>query len=459
MSVSYPVPNFSIMGFATVDGGTTGGAGGAVVTPTTLAELKQYAENKTTPYIIRVTKEFNSGQPVSIDGSGFISSGGATKTTYASIIRLGSNKTVVGIGTAAFFNRVGIVIQFQSNIIIRNITFTMKDVPITNNGENKVVGLVNGVATTLSDPDCIGIQADDTSQSEASQTSKHIWIDHCEFYNEDPSVMTNVDRYDGLIDGKNNSTDITISWCYFHDHHKASLMGHGNSDNYDRRITYSHNYFKNIASRLPLIRFGKCHLLNNYMITSENGANARINSDIYVEGNRFEASKKPVFGKVSENGAATFAGNQWLSCSVVPAVVLSQASGAKALNASEEVLQGSFKPSSFYSYSADPVADVSSIVIANSGVGKISAAEYNPTEVIFTHDAAKTPTYAYVKNRRIFVRASPGAPIRLFNTAGILIYSGNAEEVENVFPRHVNNGVYLMKAGRVAARCFSKGLQ
>jgi hypothetical protein len=178
-----------------------------------------------------------------------------------------------------------------------------------------------------------------------------------------------------------------------------------------------------------------------------------------VEGNRFEASKKPVFGKVSENGAATFAGNQWLSCSVVPAVVLSQASGAKALNASEEVLQGSFKPSSFYSYSADPVADVSSIVIANSGVGKISAAEYNPTEVIFTHDAAKTPTYAYVKNRRIFVRASPGAPIRLFNTAGILIYSGNAEEVENVFPRHVNNGVYLMKAGRVAARCFSKGLQ
>ena len=402
-SIAYAAPNFSIMGFATVDGGTTGGAGGKVITPATISELKQYAEDKTIPYIIRITKEFNSGQPVSIDGTGYISSSGSTKTTYASIVRLGSNKTVVGIGTAAFFNRVGIVIQRQSNIIIRNITFTMKDVPISNNGENKVVGLVNGVATMLSDPDCIGIQADDTAIAEASQTSKYIWIDHCEFYNEDPSVMTNVDRYDGLIDGKNNSTDITVSWCYFHDHHKASLMGHGNSDNYDRRITYSHNYFKNIASRLPLIRFGECHLLNNYMITSENGANARINSDIYVEGNHFEASKKPVFGKVSENGAATFVNNEWVTCSVVPAVVLGQASGAKALNASEEVLPGAFKPSSFYSYTADPVASVSSIVIANAGIGKISTDEYGGTKVIGARDAAEIRTLSYVKGRRIFI--------------------------------------------------------
>ena len=449
-AIASAAPDFSMMGFATVDGGTTGGAGGKVVSPATIAELKLYAEDKTTPYIIRVTKEFNSGQPVSIDATGYISSSGVTKTTYASIVRLGSNKTLVGIGTGAFFNRVGIVIQCQSNIIIRNITFTMKDVPIDNNGENKVIGLVNGVAPMLSDPDCIGIQADDTGVTEASRFSKHIWIDHCEFYNEDPSVMTNVDRYDGLIDGKNNSTDITVSWCYFHDHHKASLMGKGNSDDFDRRITYSHNYFKNIASRLPLIRFGKCHLLNNYMITSEDGANARINSDICVEGNRFEASKKPVFGKVSENGAATFIGNMWVTCSVVPAVVLSQASGAKALNPNEEVLPGSFRPSSFYSYTADPVANVPAIVTANTGVGKISTDQYGGTMVIAASRAADVRLSAYVKDRQIFIRALPGTPIRLFNTKGARVYSGNVNESEGVFSIHMSKGVYLLKVGRTA---------
>jgi pectate lyase len=449
-SIAFSAPNFSMMGFATTDGTTTGGAGGKVVTPATIADLKLYAEDKTTPYIIRITKEFNSGQPVSIDATGYISGSGVTKTTYASIVRLGSNKTLVGIGSAAFFNRVGIVVQCQSNIIIRNITFTMKDVPIDNNGENKVIGLVNGVATMLSDPDCIGIQADDTGVTEASRFSKHIWIDHCEFYNEDPSVMTNVDRYDGLIDGKNNSTNFTISWCYFHDHHKASLMGKGNSDDFDRRITYSHNYFKNIASRLPLIRFGKCHLLNNYMITSENGANARINSDIYVEGNHFEASKKPVFGKVSENGAASFVGNEWVTCSVVPAIVLSQASGAKALNASEEVLPGSFKPSTFYSYSADPVASISSIVIANAGVGKINTDEYGSTSIATALDPAEPPNFSYVKGQKLFIRSTPGTPIRLFNIAGTLVFSGKAEMAESVISLHLNKGVYLIKAGNTA---------
>lgn len=449
---AFATPDFSIMGFATTEGGTTGGANGLVVTPTTIDELKQYAEDKTTPYIIRITKEFNSGEPVSIDAAGAISTSGITQTTYASIIRLGSNKTLIGIGTSAFFNRVGIVIQCQSNIIIRNIAFTMKDVPITSNGNTKVVGLVNGVATMLSDPDCIGIQADDTSLTNANRISRHVWIDHCEFYNEDPSIMTNVDRYDGLIDGKDNSSDITISWCYFHDHHKASLMGKGNSDDFDRRITYSHNYFKNIASRLPLIRFGKVDLLNNYMITSQDGADARINSDIYIEANRFEASKKPVFGKISENGAASFAGNMWITCNVVPAIVLSEASGAQALNASEEVLPGTFRPTSFYSYVADPVADVASMVIANSGVGKISTDQYSSTRVIGEAGETKLQFSALVKGRQIFINALPGTLIRLFNTLGNLVYSGNSRTA--AFSIYMNKGVYLMKAGSFSKTLF-----
>jgi pectate lyase len=445
-TVASAAPNFSMMGFATTDGGTTGGNGGKVVTPTTLVELKQYAEDKTTPYVIRITKEFTTGVNVSIDSDGTIGYGGKS-TTYGDIVKLGSNKTLVGIGSSAFFNRIGIIIQCQSNIIIRNIKFTMKDVPISKTDENKIVGWVNGAAKTLSDPDCIGIQADDTAIAEASQASKHIWIDHCEFFNEDPSVMTEKDRYDGLVDSKNNSTNITISWCYFHDHHKASLAGKSGSDVFDRRITYSHNYFNNIASRLPLLRWAKCHLLNNYMSSCENGVDDCFSSDVYVEANSFENTKKPIFG--DGTGFATFVNNSWATCSKVPAVMLSQASGAKALSSGEEVKSGgSIKSLLTYSYTADAASSVSSTVTANAGVGKINTDEYNPTAVITTHKTTEKLSSVYVKDRQIFVRAVPGTSIRILNSLGATVYSGKATVVQSALALPVNNGVYLVKMGR-----------
>jgi pectate lyase len=378
VTVAAAPPDFAMTGFATTEGGTSGGAGGQIVTPNTLAELKQYAEAPQTPYIILINKEFNSGVAVNIDAHGNIKNEGSIASTYGDIINLGSNKTLLGIGTEAFFNRVGIIIQSKSNIIIRNIKFTMKNVPISRTNQNKIVGWVNGGAQTLSDPDCIGIQADDPTCPEAERKVRHVWIDHCEFYNEDPTLMTDVNRYDGLVDGKNNTSHLTISWCYFHDHHKASLMGKGNSDNHDRRITYHHNYFRNIHSRLPLLRFGKAHFFNNYILSSENGTNARSTADAYIEANHYEASKKPVFGKISENGRATLVGNAWVDCNRVPQVILSagHASNADALSASEEVLPGNFNPASYYTYKADPVANVPALVTAWSGVGKIDTDEY-----------------------------------------------------------------------------------
>jgi pectate lyase len=445
-------PDFSMTGFATTDGGTTGGKGGKVVTPATYAELKAYLEDKTTPYVIRVTKEFNTGIPVNVDAAGNIVASGGIASTYGDILKPGSNKTLVGIGSSAFFNRIGLVIQTQSNIIIRNIKFTMKNVPISRTDENKVVAWVNGAAKTLSDPDCIGMQADDTTVTEAKRFTRNIWIDHCEFFNEDPSKMTDVDRYDGLVDGKNNTSNVTISWCHFHDHHKASLMGKGNSDDYDRHITYSHNYFQNILSRLPLIRFGKVHMLNNYMLTSENGSNARINSDIYIEGNHYQDSKKPVFGKVSEAGAATFVKNAWVGCLRVPQIVLSagEASGADALSASEEILAGSFKPSTFYTYQADAVANVPTLVSTWSGVGKISTTEYDAGTTGIGKSSMQ-PAGAFVRNGQVVAKVAMGVPYSLTNLQGKVLAQGIGNGSEVALGSHLNNGVYLVRMGSDAS--------
>ena len=311
-------PDFGMVGFATLNGGTTGGNGGQTVTPVTFEELKQYVEEPEVPYIIRIEKEFNTDIQTWVDAEGSIVTSevpGAVETTFGAILRVGSNKTLLGIGDQAFLNRIGLVIQCQSNIIIRNIRFTMKDVPATRDGEYKILD-TDGV-TTIGDPDCIGIQADAESIPEAQRISEHIWIDHCEFYNEN---IDNKDRYDGLVDNKNNVQNLTISWCYFHDHSKALLSGKGSSDNYNRTITFHHNYFYRIyGSRLPLLRFGQHHYFNNFMEDCEgDGVNLRINSNAYIEHNYFKDSKKPVFGKLSENGQAKLVDNLFENCSRLP---------------------------------------------------------------------------------------------------------------------------------------------
>ncbi|MCR6641885.1 MAG: T9SS type A sorting domain-containing protein [Sporocytophaga sp.] len=334
-------------GYASLEGGTTGGAGGPVVVPTSFAELQQYASG-TDPVIILIDREFKG----------------------PNVLKLGSNKTLFGVGTKGFINQIGVSIQSQHNIIIRNLKFTMTGVPITNDGENKIAGF-------NFDPDCIAIQADDETLPEAQRKSSHIWIDHCEFYNEDPTVMTDYDRYDGLLDAKNNCQYITISWNYFHDHHKACLFGKGNSDDFDRKITMHHNKFENIGSRMPLMRFGKLHMFNNYTTRclEGNGLNVRINSNAYVEKNYYEDVKKPIFGKISEGGKAVLKDNIFKNCDRMPSITLPNALSPKAssLSSSEEFETSSYIPPYQCASITFPVVDVPAKVNQYVGVGKLQA--------------------------------------------------------------------------------------
>lgn len=114
------ISDAATLGFASQNGGTTGGSGGTVTTVSTLAQFTAAVdEDDTTPRIIVV--------------SGTIS--GETD------IRIGSNKTIVGLPGASeyllvssgsirdlqnaysntAFDGVGLYLRRQSNIIIRNI--------------------------------------------------------------------------------------------------------------------------------------------------------------------------------------------------------------------------------------------------------------------------------------------------------------------------------------------------
>ena len=304
--------DFSMDGFAAYEGvpgsnwyragGTTGGAGGKVVKADNFSQLQAYLQ-ATDPYIVIVDHDITTGIKCYVDdlSTGRLlddqSGKSGVESVYGERIMVAPNKTLIGVvdpatGKAPLFSHVTFVMQSVDNIIIRNCRFTMKGVPVLRTGENKIVAWRNGAQVEVGDPDCIGIQADKVSAK--TNWGGHIWIDHCEFFNGDAA---NKDRYDGLLDCKNNVQWMTFSYNYFHDHDKSCLWGKGDSDVYEncRTISFHHNFFDNIqGSRLPLQRGGHVHYYNNYMRGCEDGWDIRTGAVAYEEGCYFENTKSPI---------------------------------------------------------------------------------------------------------------------------------------------------------------------
>ena len=304
--------DFSMDGFAAYEGvpgtnwyragGTTGGAGGKVVKADNFSQLQAYLQ-ATDPYIVIVDHDITTGIKCYVDdlSTGRLlddqSGKSGVETVYGERIMIAPNKTLIGVvnpttGEAPLFSHITFVMQSVDNIIIRNCRFTMKGVPVLRTGENKIVAWRDGAQVEVGDPDCIGIQADKVSAK--TDWGGHIWIDHCEFFN---GGAANKDRYDGLLDCKNNVQWMTFSYNYFHDHDKSCLWGKGDSDVYEncRTISFHHNFFDKIeGSRLPLQRGGHVHYYNNYMRGCEDGWDIRTGAVAYEEGCYFEDTKSPI---------------------------------------------------------------------------------------------------------------------------------------------------------------------
>lgn len=123
-----------------------------------------------------------------------------------------SDKSIIGIGNNSFLDGVGLHLKNVNNVIIRNLKFSLVNTDIKN---QKV---------KINDGDCIRVEDNATN----------LWIDHNEFYAEDPAKQKDKDLYDGLIDVTHTADHITISWNYFHDHWKSNLIGSSDTDNHDR---------------------------------------------------------------------------------------------------------------------------------------------------------------------------------------------------------------------------------
>ncbi|CAL1374404.1 unnamed protein product [Linum trigynum] len=142
-----------------------------------------------------------------------------------------------------------------------------------------------------------GGRGHDVDGIQIKPNSRHIWIDRCSLRDYD----------DGLIDITRQSTDITVSRCYFAQHDKTMLIGADPTHVGDRciRVTIHHCFFDGTRQRQPRLRFGKVHLYNNY---TRNWAIyavcASVEAQIYSECNVYEAGeKKKVFEYYTEKAA------------------------------------------------------------------------------------------------------------------------------------------------------------
>lgn len=258
---------YKLSGFATMGAGTSGGAGGDTITVSTGSELQnaiKSRKNNPTPIVIFVEGTIN-----------LANSEGLSKIDVKELDGI----SVIGTGPGAEFDGIGLKIFRASNVILRNL---------------KVHHVLSG------EKDCISIEG----------PADHIWIDHCELYNEYPDV--DKDYYDGLLDAKADCEYITYSWNFLHDSWKTALVGSSEGDVFDRKLTMHHNYFLNCNSRLPLFRASTGHFFNNYFkdITST-VINSRINSCVRIENNYFENANNPWVSAYSDIlGGGEIIGNE-----------------------------------------------------------------------------------------------------------------------------------------------------
>lgn len=251
-------PDFPMAGFATQNGGTTGGKGYSEVTVDNVSDLKSYAK---------------AGNKIIYVKPG----------TYMGPVEVGSNVTIYGYQGAIIAQpSTGSAMKLSGskNVIIRNLKF-------------KGVG-----AHDDDDEDCLQV----------NHESKNVWIDHVDVY----------DGHDGNLDITNASDYVTISWTKFSytsassGHQFSNLIGNSKTKTSDRghlNVTIHHTWWADgVVERMPRVRFGKVHVANNLFDSKDASycVRAAIEADIRIERNVFIGVQKAL-DLYTSDGAITAA--------------------------------------------------------------------------------------------------------------------------------------------------------
>ncbi|OLT07182.1 pectate lyase [Kocuria sp. CNJ-770] len=200
------------------------------------------------------------------------------------------NTTIVGAGPDSEIRGAALRINGADNVILRNLTFSdaADCFPAWDPGDGST-GAWNSEYDLL----------------QVINGATHVWVDHSEFTdapNPDsgqPSYFgTPYQVHDGALDVTNGSDLVTISYNRFTDHDKLMLIGSTDSptrgDPGRLRVTVHHNVFEDVGQRAPRVRYGQVDVYNNHYVVPEDGSvpfvyslGAGIESHLYAEANAF----------------------------------------------------------------------------------------------------------------------------------------------------------------------------
>lgn len=253
----------SLIGWASQNGGVTGGGSATPTVVSTYDALKTAITS-------------SSVKVVHISGTITIPSGGRINFQDQSA------KTIYGLPGSKLVSKdltkdgSGIIyVKRVSNVIFRNITFEGPAAYDTDGWDNMTI-----------------------------DNSTNVWVDHCDFQ----------DGMDGNLDIKSAADYISVTWCKFsynkapvaggpggsNDHRFSNLFGSSDGATGDRgklRITLANCWWaQGCKERMPRVRFGKVHLVNNYFnsTVAAKCIMAGYEADLLVEGNVFENVKNPI---------------------------------------------------------------------------------------------------------------------------------------------------------------------
>ncbi len=317
---SYVSSQPSPVGWAALNGGTTGGGNATPVVVTTLSAFNTAAKG-TTAAVIYV--------------NGKLAQGTAT---------IGSNKTIIGCSGSnpTLSGHVGLTTS--TNVIIRNMNIVgyncaPPDVDVTTGGQCQ-----NGQDAVTVD-----------------KSSKNVWFDH-------DAVS---DGSDGNLDITHASDFITISYTKFFystkrsdpndtgpmGHRVCNLIGHSDSNSSEDtghlNVTFHHDWWAdNVMERMPRVRFGKVHVFNNLYTAAGNNYSVGLGyfGNVRTENNVFQGVNVPLNIADYSNSSSVLGstGNVFTSTTGNTAGVGTP-----------------FSPS--YSYSLDATGSLASSIMSNAG--------------------------------------------------------------------------------------------
>ncbi len=209
-----------------------------------------------------------------------------------------------------------------------------------------------------------------------------VWVDHCEFH----------DGTDGNFDIKDRANYISVTWCTFSyekppipggsggsdDHRYTNLIGSSDSATEDAGLlntTFQYCWWKEgCRERMPRVRYGKIHLINNLFTSTVANycARAGYEADIYIENNAYINTNDPC--DIDHSSATVSASGNFLS-------------GTNAV-----ATQGtSFNPYSYYSLSNTVAGNAVQALVEDASCGAGQTLDINSSGVIDC-GCSSTPT-------------------------------------------------------------------